>query len=79
MYKYKGLSTGSLLGDYAESGEERLRKVEFPVNWKSQVTLNGRFRSIKFESFGDPQTTFKPITDDERERYGIGTEENKTS
>lgn len=79
LFKYEGSRTGGLLGGYTEPGDEKFRKVEFPVNWKSRVARNGSFRSLEFEDFGESETIFEPITDADRGHYGIEREERESS
>ena len=71
LFKYEGNQTGGLLSETTLPGDSKLRKVEFPVIWKSKVAKNGRFLSTEFLEFDESETIFEPITDEESEHYGI--------
>lgn len=80
LYSYEGATLGSLLAaGKVVHGDKKLRKVEFSVIWKSKVSKNGRFIFMEFENFEAPETIFEPITDSDREKYGIAEHESSVS
>ncbi len=79
LYTFSGVETGTVLTGTTRPGDQKLRKVEFPVKWKSKVAKNGRFLSMSFEQFEEPEVIFEPITEAEREQYGIGLEASEPS
>lgn len=74
LFKYHGTQSGSLLTGLTTPGDEKLQKVVFPVKWKSKVAKNGRFMSVDFSGFEEPEKLFELITDEERKLYDIPLE-----
>jgi len=71
FYKYSGPRQGGLIGDAMYSGQENLRKLEFKVTWKSNVSKDARFRSLKILDVELTEKKFERASEDDKKQYNI--------
>ena len=74
LFKYSGSQISTVLSGARIPGEEKIRRITFPIHWVSKVAQNGRFLSKSFVEFEEPTTKFEPLTEFDRARYGIKEE-----
>lgn len=71
QFQHLASASGVLLTEKSAHGDLRLRKVSCPVIWVAKVAKNGRFMSLDFNNFEDPEVIFTEITKADSEKYDI--------